>query len=533
MAAILGFLLFFGLPWLIGKLVAEAQAEKENERRRIEEAKRKAEYDRAQAERRQKQQEDARRREEERQRKIAELNRQAEQRQRERAETKRKEEERKRIEKEKIDRQLNSYRETFRYLSAQEIEKRIYNASVSASDQSMMLSVLTPSEKEAVLKAHATRLEAIEKAKKREELKLQKKAKENRLRGYQLRFEYLKSKEIEPIIYDKQVTAEEREEMLSVLSPQMRTAVNKVHQGRLEQEEKAAAEERARQEAIRKAQELKAAEERRLQVERERAAAEERARLEARQRERDIQEAKGILNEYGEAAKRCGCSFSAYSISYEQAQQVLRKKDEIRTLASKICRLKNAVNGWFRVGVMPHYFFYWYYPTRFTDVTSTSDRARKLIWNFKEGLRSSEVADLVSEKLQNTFNSSDLSDLCLICVPASTRAKNDSRFQSFVQKVCDKTRMTNGFNYITIQSDREAAHLGGTENAEYSYNEYAIKGSYIVLFDDVVTSGHSMRNLKNKLESLGAIVVCAISIGRTYSDYHGENHQPHPYTGGL
>ena len=151
----------------------------------------------------------------------------------------------------------------------------------------------------------------------------------------------------------------------------------------------------------------------------------------------------------------------------------------------------------------------------------------------KEGLRRSEVADLVSEKLQNTFNSSDLSDLCLICVPASTRAKNDSRFQSFVQKVCDKTRMTNGFNYITIQSDREAAHLGGTENAEYSYNEYAIKGSYIVLFDDVVTSGHSMRNLKNKLESLGAIVVCAISIGRTYSDYHGENHQPHPYTGGL
>ena len=80
---------------------------------------------------------------------------------------------------------------------------------------------------------------AIEKAKKREEIKLQKKAKENRLRGYQLRFEYLKSKEIEPIIYDKQVTADEREEMLSVLSPQMRTAVNKVHQGRLEQEEKA------------------------------------------------------------------------------------------------------------------------------------------------------------------------------------------------------------------------------------------------------------------------------------------------------
>lgn len=40
-----------------------------------------------------------------------------------------------------------------------------------------------------------------------------------------------------------------------------------------------------------------------------------------------------------------------------------------------------------------------------------------------------------------------------------------------------------------------------------------------------------MYQMKTVLEQMGATVICAISIGRTYSDYHGENNQPHPWTG--
>lgn len=148
-------------------------------------------------------------------------------------------------------------------------------------------------------------------------------------------------------------------------------------------------------------------------------------------------------------------------------------------------------------------------------------------------MRSSEVANLVANKLKQTFISSDLGGLCFMCVPASTRITNENRYRAFAERVCSETGMTNGFRYISIVRDKEPSHLGGTTPAEYSYDESAIKGSFIVLFDDVVTTGHSMRDLKNKLENMGAIVVCTISIGRTYSDYHGENHQPHPYTGTL
>ena len=265
-----------------------------------------------------------------------------------------------------------------------------------------------------------------------------------------------------------------------------------------------------------------------------RRAEEERAKQEARRREQEIQEAKNILSQYGDAAKRCGCSYSIYSLSYDQAKNVLRKKGEIEALSSKINRLRNAVSGWNSIkGIIPHYFFYYYYPTRFTDVTLTSDSARRLIWNFKDGMRSSEVANLVANKLKQTFISSDLGGLCFMCVPASTRITNENRYRAFAEMVCSETGMTNGYRYISIVREKEPSHLGGTTPAEYSYDESAIKGSFIVLFDDVVTTGHSMRDLKNKLENMGAIVVCAISIGRTYSDYFGANHQPHPYTGAL
>lgn len=267
---------------------------------------------------------------------------------------------------------------------------------------------------------------------------------------------------------------------------------------------------------------------------REKAEEEERARQETLKREQEIREAKCILNQYSETAKIYECQFSSFTLTYEEAKKVLCKKEDIQTLDRKIRRLKDIAHNWNKLsGVLPYYFFYYYYPTRFTNVTNTSEQARRLVWNFKDGIRSTEVANLVIEKLQSTFDNSDLSSLSIVCVPASTRISNISRYRLFVSAVCQATGMKNGLGYISIAKDKEPSHLGGTTPAEYAFNESEIRGSLIVLFDDVVTTGSSMMSIKRKLENLGAVVICAISIGRTYSDYHGENHQPHPHTGTL
>jgi predicted amidophosphoribosyltransferase len=90
--------------------------------------------------------------------------------------------------------------------------------------------------------------------------------------------------------------------------------------------------------------------------------------------------------------------------------------------------------------------------------------------------------------------------------------------------------MYNGFEHITITKEKEKSHLGGTDKAEYNIDGNYFNGKYIILFDDVVTRGRSMQEFKQLLENRGATIICALSIGRTYSDYYGEHREPHPWT---
>lgn len=61
----------------------------------------------------------------------------------------------------------------------------------------------------------------------------------------------------------------------------------------------------------------------------------------------------------------------------------------------------------------------------------------------------------------------------------------------------------------------DAKHLGGTSDAEFCIDASYFKDRYILLFDDVITSGASMERFKRTLESIGAIVIGGISIGKT------------------
>ena len=200
-------------------------------------------------------------------------------------------------------------------------------------------------------------------------------------------------------------------------------------------------------------------------------------------------------------------------------------------------RLTQAIKGWDDVKGIPYYYFYHYYPKRFTDVSRESEKARRIVWDFKDGkLTTPSVSALVSDKLNNTFGRYDLSELTLVCIPASTRVVNVERYEAFAREVCRKTGMRNGFPKIQITKEKIPAHLSEsheTEPAEYSFDSYFFKGAKVILFDDVVTKGRSMAQFKQLLSNLGAEVICALSIGRTYSDYYGEHRNPHPYSGIL
>ena len=103
-------------------------------------------------------------------------------------------------------------------------------------------------------------------------------------------------------------------------------------------------------------------------------------------------------------------------------------------------------------------------------------------------------------------------------------------------RLTEYTGIRNAFPHISIEKEKIPAHLSEshtTEPAIYKFDESFFKDSFVVLFDDVVTKGRSMDTMKANLEKIGATVIGAISLGRPYSDYFGDNRRPHPFSGVL
>lgn len=254
---------------------------------------------------------------------------------------------------------------------------------------------------------------------------------------------------------------------------------------------------------------------------------------ERRQNEFNVAKAKEIARTYPIGFRYYFPSQSTISISVSEAKSIVQKESSIRDRSQLISRLKNNVSSWDTVAGIPHYFFYYYYPTRFTDISPVSQEARRLVYNFKDGNAHNNVKELVVSKIRSTFSPGDISKLTFVCIPASTRAVHQNRYQAFSRDVCSDLGIRNAYEYITITKEKTPSHLGGSDSAEYSYDRSFFDGALVILFDDIVTRGRSMSSMKSHLESLGATVVCALSIGRTYSDYYGDTRKPHPHTGTL
>lgn len=260
---------------------------------------------------------------------------------------------------------------------------------------------------------------------------------------------------------------------------------------------------------------------------------EEKKRQEEQQKTEKISKAKHIYINNTEAFKRLFPNLMISSITIDIAEQILKYERKIQDYSDFIVRIKESVSDWDTIKGIPYYYFYHYYPVRFTDITYESRKVRELIYNFKDGIGGAyiSVANIMSKKLHSCFSATDLQSLTLVCIPASTILDNKDRYLKFSNRLCNETGMRNSFNHIHIIKEKTQSHLGGTDSAEYSYDNDFFRGANVILFDDVVTRGRSMAQMKCDLESLGASVVCAISIGRTYSDYYGDDREPHPWTG--
>ena len=76
--------------------------------------------------------------------------------------------------------------------------------------------------------------------------------------------------------------------------------------------------------------------------------------------------------------------------------------------------------------------------------------------------------------------------------------------------------IADGFKAIWIEEDREQLKGKGKDILQnLQFTRRYIKGKNIVLPDDVLTTGESFRQLKRKMEQLGALSVVGVFLGKT------------------
>ena len=212
----------------------------------------------------------------------------------------------------------------------------------------------------------------------------------------------------------------------------------------------------------------------------------------------------------------------------EEENLRLEKERKQRDLENKrkkdIAVLRNCVKNWntpTRSSLKCFSMFYYYPTTCDWEANEDEWEVRNMIWNFKANPHKSlpihqvmtlhhnactKIVNYMNECLDNFFEDY-VNQLTLVCIPSSQKIITERRYKDFSEMIYDKTGMSNGYNYIHVVQDGEAKHIGGTKQASYSFDEDFFKGKNILLFDDVITSGASMENFKQRLEGLGATVM--------------------------
>jgi predicted amidophosphoribosyltransferase len=258
---------------------------------------------------------------------------------------------------------------------------------------------------------------------------------------------------------------------------------SKISQANREQEEREA---RARREA----------EQRRLREIQERAAAEER-----RKREAYLQR------------RRTDPYFDMMERQKEEREKEAKRQAELTRRRNLAAQFKYITLG----GHKAAYCFDYYPKNRFPSVTAQQEADRRAVWNFKDGSYSYGLNRL-ADFLDGNFTKDEMKNVVVCVIPASTQYKNDIRYKTMCAKIAEKFPVINGYNYITINTDRSDSRTQKSSDTVWNLSfSSSVRGKTVVLFDDITTRGTSFIQVANKLKEAGASNVHGFFLGKTLS----------------
>ncbi len=169
---------------------------------------------------------------------------------------------------------------------------------------------------------------------------------------------------------------------------------------------------------------------------------------------------------------------------------------------------------------MLQYALFDYIPQRFLHrATFEQQDISRMIIGFKDGrnVYSSWAAQLFAGALAAT----DLTEVVIVCIPASTRTAHVRRWKRFASELCRLTGAVDGFNHVQVSGSRKRAHITREYELHTNIKRYVhidtdyFCGKKVLVIDDIYTTGQSSRAFISAMQSVGAHVMGAMFLGRT------------------
>lgn len=187
---------------------------------------------------------------------------------------------------------------------------------------------------------------------------------------------------------------------------------------------------------------------------------------------------------------------------------------------------------------VPHVFLYYYIPKRYTDhnfpaFTPEIRDIQHKIWFFKDGMEQEWAVNALANVLNTLgYTGHTHQNLALACIPASTRRANNLRYAYFSEVICQHLNLYNGFDHVKIIKEKEPNHCTGVATElELNFDANFFAGKNVIVFDDIVTKGHSMYKFIQNLRAVKATPIVCLSLGYTYYPEKTTVDPINPYTG--
>lgn len=210
-----------------------------------------------------------------------------------------------------------------------------------------------------------------------------------------------------------------------------------------------------------------------------------------------------------------------------------REEQRIRLQCTAKDVLVRKAKGWNKLFLNFYYtWLFYYYPTTCDFEAGPQEwDDRYTIWDFKNDPEKrippkdhedtlDDVIPRIIQRLNETFGAEYVQFLTLVCIPASTRAKNIARYEEFAKRLCEETGMGNGYEHTHVVRDglsknHPENHTGRSIQPVIEFDDDFFRGKNVLLFDDVVTKGGTMLRYKDIMKDKGATIIGGICLGKT------------------